>query len=92
MSSLDLSAAFDVVNFKLLMKSLKIVGLPSDIMNQIQVDYHKSQRKCFVNINGKCSMYLESDTIQGSILDPFLYSIHVSPMLDIIKLSYVSDA
>jgi hypothetical protein len=30
MSSLGLKAAFDVVNMKLLLKRLKVLGLPSD--------------------------------------------------------------
>ncbi len=91
MSSLDLSAAFDVVNVKLHTKRLKIVGLPSDIIDLIQL--WLSQRKYSVNINGKCSMYydLESGTIQGSIFGPFLCTIYVSPLFDIVKLSSFAD-
>jgi hypothetical protein len=36
-ASLDLSSAYDVVNIKLLIKCLKIVQLPSDIINLITV-------------------------------------------------------
>ena len=43
MSSIDLSAAFDVVNVKLLLKRLQIIGLPSDVIRLIkvwfQIDY-----------------------------------------------------
>ena len=37
MSSIDLSAAFDVVNIPLLIKRLKIIGLPDDIVNLISI-------------------------------------------------------
>ena len=37
MSSLDLSAAFDVVNIDLLIKRLKIIGLPEDVVSLIRV-------------------------------------------------------
>jgi hypothetical protein len=51
MSCPDLSITFVVVNVKLLIKRLKIVGLPSAIINLIQE--WLLQRKYFVNINGK---------------------------------------
>ena len=35
MASLDLSAAFDVVNIELLLKRLEIVGLPQDLLDLI---------------------------------------------------------
>jgi hypothetical protein len=34
-ASLDLSTAFDIVNIDLLIKKLKVVGLPNDIVNLI---------------------------------------------------------
>ena len=42
MASLDLSAAFDVVNTALLLKRLKIIGLPEDVIRLIKkVSYLK---------------------------------------------------
>jgi hypothetical protein len=41
MSSLDLSAAFDIVNIKLLLKRLKIFGLPSELIDLIRAWYLK---------------------------------------------------
>ena len=35
MASLDLSAAFDVANIELLVKRLKIIGLPNDVVDLI---------------------------------------------------------
>ena len=37
MASVDLSAAFDVVNIDLLMERLKVIGLPDDILGLIRV-------------------------------------------------------
>ena len=37
MSSLDLSAAFDLVNLDLLMKRLKIMGIPGDLLQLLEV-------------------------------------------------------
>ena len=36
MASLDLSAAFDVVNVELLLKRLQIIGLPDDLVSPIR--------------------------------------------------------
>ena len=37
MSSIDLSAVFNVVNVKLLLKRLKIIGLPEDVIKLIKI-------------------------------------------------------
>ena len=37
MASLDLSAAFNIVNVKLLIKRLAILGLPMYVINQIEI-------------------------------------------------------
>ena len=37
MASLDLSSAFDVVNVKLLVKRLHIIGIPSDFVSLIEI-------------------------------------------------------
>jgi hypothetical protein len=91
MASIDLSAAFDLVNIELLMKRLTIIGLPKDILRLIKL--WLSKRSFFVNINGKNSMVidLKCGTIQGSILGPILYAIYVSPLFDLLKLTNFAD-
>jgi hypothetical protein len=37
MASLDLSAAFDLVNIELLIKRLRIIGLPNDLVRLIRM-------------------------------------------------------
>ena len=82
LSSLDLSAAFDLVDIKLLIKRLHIIGLPGDIINLIKE--WLSNRHYYVDIEGEnsCLFDLLLGTVQGSILGPILYAIYVSPMFD----------
>ena len=91
MASLDLSAAFDVVNVELLLKRLKIVGLPEDIIELIKV--WLSTRYYYVNINGNNSNIhiLKTGIIPGSILGPILYAIYIAPMYDLEDMTSFAD-
>ena len=91
MASLDLTAAFDVVNINLLIKRLKIVGLPMDVIELIK--NWLSFRQCYVDVKGTCSNFYNcsSGTVQGSILGPFLYAVYVSPLFDLQKLTNFAD-
>ena len=91
MASLDLSAAFDVVNIGLLRKRMDIVGIPADVVSLI--DTWLTERLFYVSINGdnSCLMTSNSGTIQGSILGPILYAIFVAPLFDLQKLSNYAD-
>ena len=91
MASLDLSAAFDVVNIDLLMKRLVILGLPNDVLSLIEIWLRN--RLFYVEIDGQVSKFFEINhgTIQGSILGPVLYAIYVSPLFDITNLSNFAD-
>ena len=92
MSSKDLSAAFDVVNIEILIKRLKIIGLPSDIIVLIKV--WLNNKLFYVDLDGQCSFITtsESGTIQGSRLGPILYAIYVLPLFDLQKMTnYAED-
>ena len=91
MASLDLSAAFDVVNVGLLIKRLKIIGLPDDLIEL--VSNWLTTRYFYVTIDG-VSSYVHITgvgTVQGSILGPILYAIFVSPLFDLTKLTLYAD-
>jgi hypothetical protein len=77
MASLDLSAKFDLINVKLHVKQLKIVGLPTDIIDLIKA--RLSIRHCYVVVNDDCSNFYISiiGTVQGSIPGTLLYVIYV---------------
>ena len=91
MASLDLSAAFDMVNIKLLIRRLKILGIPGDVIDLIKV--WLEGRSFYVSIDGRNSMLLElvCGTVQGSILGPILYAIYVSPLFDLHNLTNFAD-
>ena len=91
MASIDLSAAFDVVNINLLIKRLKIIGIPTDVIELIEI--WLKNRLFYVDIDGNCSYIKSSDsgTIQGSRLGPILYAIFVSPLFDLEKLTNYAD-
>ena len=91
MASIDLSAAFDVINIDLLIRRLEILGLPIDIISLIEV--WLNNRSLYVEINDLTSTFkdIKSGTIQGSILGPILYAIYVSPLFDLTDLSNFAD-
>ena len=79
MASMDLSAAFDVVNIELLLTRLRILGLPADVVALIEI--WLKNRLFYVQVSDLNSNFIEinSGTIQGSILGPILYAIFVAP-------------
>ena len=91
MSSIDLSAAFDVVNIDLLLTRLAVLGIPGDVVSLIEI--WLKNRCYYVDINSITSCFFESNsgTIQGSILGPILYAIYVSPLFDLTDLSNFAD-
>ena len=61
-------SSFDVVNIKLLLKRLRIIGLPPDLISLIMTLL--SQRLFYTTVNGANSILLDiiTGTLQGSIL------------------------
>ena len=84
-------SSFDVVNIELLLKRLVIIGLPSDVTDLIGI--WLSQRQFYVSLYGSNSFVYESNvgTVQGSVLGPILYSLFVSPLLDLVKITLFAD-
>jgi hypothetical protein len=68
MASLDLSAAFDLVDIELSMKRIRIMGLPVDLINLFKT--WLTERKFYVEINE-----INTGTIQGFVLWPLLDAI-----------------
>ena len=91
MASIDLSAAFDMVDVGLLIKRLKILGLPDDVVGLIEIWLR--ERYFYVCVGDHTSTLLTSwhGIIQGSILGPILYAIFISPLFDIENLTCFAD-
>ena len=66
MASLDLSAAFDVVNVPLLIKRMKILGLPDDVTCLVEI--WLNERYFYVEVDGISSRLVLTwfGIIQGS--------------------------
>jgi hypothetical protein len=91
MGSLDLSAAFDVVNIDLLIARLKILGLPTDWMSLLESWLR--DRAAFVEVSVDRSMLydIKIGTVQGSILGPVLFSLFVSPVFELKNIVAYAD-
>jgi hypothetical protein len=91
LASLDLSAAFDIVNIDLLIKRLHILSLPNNVFNLIKVWL----KNCmfYVTVDGDNSMFYEllMGTVQGSILGPVLYAMFVSPLFNLEEIFAFAD-
>ena len=91
MASIDLSAAFDIVDVGLLIKRLKILGLPDDLVGLIEIWLR--ERYFYVCVGDYTSTLLTTwhGIIQGSILGPILYAIFISPLFNIENLTCFAD-
>ena len=58
MASLDLSAAFDIVDIEPLLKRLRIIGLPDDLIRLISI--WLKDRNYYISFDGKSSTLYRS--------------------------------
>ena len=91
MATLDLSSAFDVVDVELLIRRIRIVGLPNDMVSLISE--WLTTRYFYVGLDVGNSYIHRTGvgTVQGSILGPILYALFVSPIFDLAKLTLFAD-
>ena len=88
-ASIDLTAAFDVINHKALIKRMKEMGMPEIIVSIIKE--WLSGRYFYCEVGGSTSelFKLEHGTVQGSILGPILFAIYISPLQRAIRESVI---
>ena len=86
-----MSSAFDVVNRPLLIKRLKIMGFPCDLV--ILINEWLSKRKFFVEISSTRSVFYRNNysTIQGSVLGPVLFALFIRPIYDLVDITTFAD-
>jgi hypothetical protein len=91
MSSLDLSATFDLVNLDLLLKRLKKWASQKDLISVLEV--WLQDRFIYVVANGHNSKVLNSDigTVQGSILGPILYALFIRHLYNLENLTTFAE-
>jgi len=89
--SLDLSAAFDMVNPDLLINRMMIAGLPNDVTTLVK--NWLTNRAAYVKFGGESSMFFNvpEGTVQGSVLGPILFAIFVAPMFELATVSSYAD-
>ena len=83
LASLDLTAAFDVVDRKLLRKRLQVMGIPEKLIQLLDDWLFNRSSYCEVKKVNSEIFYVNCGTIQGSILDPLLFALFISPLADI---------
>ena len=89
--SIDMSAAFDVVNRPLLIKRLTTMGFPNDLL--VLIHEWLSSRIFFVEINSCRSVFYRNKygTIQGSVLGPMLFALFIRPIYDLVDITTFAD-
>ena len=90
-ASLDLSAAFDIVNTATIIKRIETIGIPNNIIRLLKT--WLKNRSYYMSVNGVNLLVvnLTCGTIQGYILEPLFYAIYVSPLFDLTPLTNFAD-
>ena len=91
-ASMDLSAAFDVIDVNLLLKRMKNLGIPEDVLNLIKA--WLDGRIAYVEVGSECSEFYKIDfgSGQGSILGPVLFNYYMAPFVSTKNvLTYADD-
>jgi hypothetical protein len=92
-ASLDLSFAFDLIYIDLLPKSLKLIGLPKNVLSLIKIWLKERMHYVSIYCINSVLFDLLLGTIQGSILYVLLTPLFIlEPMLVFADDSYVFKA
>ena len=83
---LDMSSAFDCVNYKILLDRLfSMFGIAGDVLNWLETFLvGRSQEVCFLGKSSRTKP-LTTGVPQGSVLGPLLFLVYISPVFDEIE-------
>ena len=84
-TSIDLTAAFDVINHDLIIKRLVDTGLPKIITNVIKEWLEGRSFYCEINNATSELKDITHGTVQGSILGPVLFAIFIANIENVTK-------
>ena len=91
-ASMDLTAAFDVLDVSLLLTRMQNLGIPGDVLKLVGA--WLGGRIGYVEVGTSCSEYfdIEFGSGQGSILGPVLFNFYIAPFVkEKNALSYADD-
>jgi hypothetical protein len=80
-ASMDLTAAFDVLDVNLLLERMQHLGLPGDVLSLVRA--WLGDRIGYVEVGMGCSEYFDIGfgSGQGSILGPVLFNFYIAPFV-----------
>uniref|UniRef100_A0A8D3B260 Reverse transcriptase domain-containing protein n=1 Tax=Scophthalmus maximus TaxID=52904 RepID=A0A8D3B260_SCOMX len=87
---LDLSAAFDTIDHKILLQRLEHIGIKGTAQEWFKS--YLSDRFQFVNVNNKSSIHtkVRHGVPQGSVLGPILFILYMLPLGNIIRKRHIN--
>ena len=91
LASLDLTAAFDVVDRKLLRKQLQIMGIRVILIELLDNWLSNWSAYCEVNQANSEIFEVNHGTIQGLIICSLLFVLFISPLADITQPTTYAD-
>jgi hypothetical protein len=90
-ASLDMSAAFDLVDVELLTKRMHVLGIPKNIVNLISEWLTDRSAIIEVGLSTSNRFEVKKGTVQGSVMGPVLFSLYIRPLLKILPILQFAD-